>query len=75
MGSSRVPGFNRVWLTLAFSCGARSAFELKGKCYLRKTLSRRQLQGFVRHRRVLGRKRFYGRQLLVFNTTPNQSPK
>jgi hypothetical protein len=24
-------------------------------------LSRRQLQGFVRRRRVLGRKRFYGR--------------
>jgi len=34
-------------LTLAFSCGARSAFKLKGKDYLRSMLSRRQLQGFV----------------------------
>src|SRR6266545_6347020 len=33
--------------TLAFSCGARSASELKGKDYLRSTLSRRQLQGLV----------------------------
>jgi hypothetical protein len=34
-------------LTLAFSCGARSAFKLKERSYLRSTLSRRQLQGFV----------------------------
>ena len=33
--------------TVAFSCGARSAFKLKAKGYLRKMLSRRQLQGFV----------------------------
>ena len=31
----------------AFSCGARSAFMLKGEGYLRSMLSRRQLQGFV----------------------------
>jgi hypothetical protein len=35
-------------LTLAFSCGARSAFKLMGKGCLRSTLPRRQLQGFVR---------------------------
>jgi hypothetical protein len=34
-------------LTLAFSCGARSAIKLKEKDYLRSMLSRRQLQGFV----------------------------
>ena len=34
-------------LTLAFSCGARSASKLKERNYLRSTLSRRQLQGFV----------------------------
>ena len=34
---------------MAFSCGARSAFKLKEKGYLRKMLSRRQLQGFVGH--------------------------
>jgi hypothetical protein len=33
--------------TLAFSCGARSAFKLKEQGYLRNMLSRRQLQGFV----------------------------
>jgi hypothetical protein len=33
--------------TIAFSCGARSAFKRKEKDYLRKMLSRRQLQGFV----------------------------
>ena len=33
--------------TVAFSCGARSAFELKEQDYLRNMLSRRQLQGFV----------------------------
>jgi hypothetical protein len=33
--------------TPAFSCGARSAFKLREQCYLRNTLSRRQLQGFV----------------------------
>ncbi len=38
-------------LTMAFSCGARSASNLKEKDYLRSTLSRRQLQGFVRCRR------------------------
>ncbi len=32
---------------LAFSCGARSASELKVQGYLRSMLSRRQLQGFV----------------------------
>ena len=36
--------------TLAFSCGARAASELMEKGYLRTTLSRRQLQGFVRLR-------------------------
>jgi len=36
---------------MAFSCGARSASELKVKGYLRSTLSRRQLQGFVIWRR------------------------
>jgi hypothetical protein len=36
--------------TLAFSCGARSAFKLKEQDYLRNMLSRRQLQGFVRQR-------------------------
>ncbi len=39
-------------LTLAFSCGARSAFKLGGKDYLRSTLSRRQLQGFVGPRQL-----------------------
>jgi hypothetical protein len=34
--------------TLRFSCGARSAFKLKEKSYLRSTLSRRQLQALVR---------------------------
>jgi hypothetical protein len=34
-------------ITLAFSCGARSAFNLKEQDYLRNMLSRRQLQGFV----------------------------
>jgi hypothetical protein len=34
-------------LTLAFSCGGRSASKLKVKGYLREMLSRRQLQGFV----------------------------
>ena len=34
-------------LTMAFSCGARSASKLKEKDYMRSTLSRRQLQGFV----------------------------
>jgi hypothetical protein len=33
--------------TLAFSCGARSAFTVKERSYLRNMLSRRQLQGFV----------------------------
>ena len=32
---------------MAFSCGARSAFKLKGKGYLRNMLSRRQLQGLL----------------------------
>jgi hypothetical protein len=36
--------------TLAFSCGARSAFKPKAKDYLRSMLSRRQLQGFVGQR-------------------------
>src|SRR5258705_6577511 len=34
---------------LAFSSGADSAFKLKEQVYLRKKLSRRQPQGFVRH--------------------------
>ena len=34
-------------LTLAFSCGARSAFKLKEISYLRSMLSRRQLQALV----------------------------
>jgi hypothetical protein len=33
--------------TLAFSCGARSAFNVEEQDYLRDMLSRRQLQGFV----------------------------
>ena len=37
---------------MAFSCGARSAFEQKGRSYLRNMLSRRQLQGFVMPRRI-----------------------
>ena len=37
--------------TLAFSCGARSAFKLKEQDYLRSMLSRRQLQGLVGLRR------------------------
>ena len=36
--------------TLAFSCGARSAFNLGGSDCLRSMLSRRQLQGFVMRR-------------------------
>jgi hypothetical protein len=36
--------------TLRFSCGAPSAFKLKERSYLRSTLSRRQLQGFVGRR-------------------------
>jgi hypothetical protein len=38
-------------ITPAFSCGARSAFKRKERSYLKTMLSRRQLQGFVRHRR------------------------
>ena len=34
-------------ITLAFSCGARSASDLMEPDYFRSTLSRRQLQGFV----------------------------
>jgi hypothetical protein len=37
---------------MAFSCGARSASKLKEENYLRSTLSRRQLQGFVRLQRL-----------------------
>jgi hypothetical protein len=37
---------------MAFSCGARSASELREQDYLRNMLSRRQLQGFVRRRRL-----------------------
>jgi hypothetical protein len=37
----------RSSITLAFSCGARSAFRPKEQGYLRNMLSRRQLQGFV----------------------------
>jgi hypothetical protein len=33
--------------TLRFSCGARSAFKLKGRSYLRNMLSRRPLQAIV----------------------------
>src|SRR6266498_3453946 len=39
--------FQASRITSAFSCGARPAFKLKGKDYLRNMLSRRQLQGFV----------------------------
>jgi hypothetical protein len=39
-------------LTLAFSCGARSAPKLKRNDYLRNMLSCRQLQGFVGFRHV-----------------------
>ena len=42
-----VPTNHLSGLTLAFSCGARSAFNLKEQGYLRNMLSRRQLQGFV----------------------------
>jgi hypothetical protein len=35
-------------ITLAFSCGARSAFNREVRNYLRNMLSRRQLQGLVR---------------------------
>jgi hypothetical protein len=35
-------------ITLAFSCGARSASKVSVESYLRNTLSHRQLQGFVR---------------------------
>jgi hypothetical protein len=45
---SHLPLGMRSNLTLAFSYGARSAFGQNGKSYLRKMLSRRQLQGFVR---------------------------
>ncbi len=34
-------------IPLAFSCGARSAFKLKERDYLRNMLSRRQLQALV----------------------------
>src|SRR5687767_12099218 len=40
-----------VGITPAFSCGVRSEFEPKEQNYLRSTLSRRQLQGFVIRRR------------------------
>jgi hypothetical protein len=39
--------------TTAFSCGARTAFNLKEQRYLRNMLSRRQLQGFVGRRSSL----------------------
>src|SRR6266542_1521681 len=39
-----------VGLTLAFSCGARSASKRNEGSYSRSMLSRRQLQGFVRQR-------------------------
>ena len=41
----------RGHITMAFSCGARSAFRVKERSYLRNMLSRRQLQGFVGLRR------------------------
>jgi hypothetical protein len=44
--------------TLGFSGGARLAFKLKDKDYLRNMLSRRQLQGFVRLRAESGPNRF-----------------
>ena len=37
---------------MRFNCGARSALKLKEKDYLRRMLSRRQLQGFVRRAAV-----------------------
>ena len=51
----------------AFSCGARSAFKLKEKGYLRSMLSRRQLQGFVGPRSTS--KTFLESQLFT-NETP-----
>jgi hypothetical protein len=50
--------------TLAFSCGARTALKLKAKGYLRSMLSRRQLQGFVRHR--LNEKRQFDLLIVIF---------
>src|SRR5687767_14791616 len=47
-GQGFISDLPRSQLTRAFSCGARSASELKGKGYLRTMLSRRQLQGLVR---------------------------
>jgi len=53
-GKGQMDGVHRRrWLcglTLAFSCGARSASKLKERSYLRNVLSRRQLQGFVGRR-------------------------
>ena len=54
-------------ITLAFSCGARSAFKLKEKGYLRNMLSRRQLQGFVR-RRLLNHQLHLASMLLTHGT-------
>src|SRR6266850_3465823 len=54
---------------MAFSCGARSAFKLKENDYLRSMLSRRQLQGFVRHR--LKGKRQLDLLLVIFQSMPS----
>jgi hypothetical protein len=49
----------RSKITIAFSCGAQSAFKLKGRSYLRNMLSRRRLQGFVRLRRLVFKARVW----------------
>ncbi len=46
----RAPIVVLVWLTVAFSYGARLACGLREEGYLRSMLSRRQLQGFVGRR-------------------------
>jgi len=55
--------------TLAFSCGARAAFGLNCKGYLRAMLSRRQLQGFVRWNRR-AQLRLFGLLLVRDNLDP-----
>ena len=54
--------------TLAFSCGARSAFNLRGQGYLRNMLSRRQLQGFVMRRASFDNPHLGGRYVVLSTT-------
>jgi hypothetical protein len=61
-------------LTLAFSCGARSASKLNEGSYLRKRLSRRQLQGFVGQRDRILLVRFFLLPLAQVILWPEQSP-